>query len=87
MLNIYALFDAKIEGYLPPFTMKADGQAKRAMLDAMQNNTTDIARHPEDFSLFRLGVFDEENGLIIPCEPPYCVCKCWELKPNDGSEN
>lgn len=86
MLNFYALYDSKIEGYLTPFTMKADGQAKRAMMDALQNNNTDVGKHPEDFSLFRLGAFDEETGLIDACEPPVCVCKCWELQAKNEAE-
>lgn len=86
MLNIYALYDSQIKGYMVPFTMKADGQAKRAMIDALQNNNTDVGKHPEDFSLFRLGSFDEELGSIDVCEPPVRVCNCWELINSSNEE-
>lgn len=79
MLNIYSIYDAKIEEYQTPFFAKADGAVIRGVLDAMENKQSDLARHPEDFTVFRLGVFDEETASIDLCASPQTVCKVWEL--------
>lgn len=63
-LNIYAIYDKAVNAYMRPFFLQADGQAMRAFGDMANDKDHDIGRHPEDFSLFRIGSFDDNSGEI-----------------------
>jgi hypothetical protein len=61
----YAVFDRKAEMYSQPFLEIKDGTAIRAVQDIVINNKDHaFAKHPSDFSLHRLGEFDEQTGVI-----------------------
>ncbi|AXQ66108.1 MAG: nonstructural protein [Microviridae sp.] len=61
----YAVYDRKAEMYSQPFLEIKDGTAIRAVQDIVINNKDHaFAKHPSDFSLHRLGDFDDETGLI-----------------------
>ena len=79
MLNVYSVYDSKAQTYNVPFFMKQDGQALRAFIDLVNNPQTDVAKHPEDYALFLLGSFDDEDGVIDPVQQPKCIAKAWEL--------
>jgi hypothetical protein len=61
----YAVYDRKAEIYSQPFLEIKDGTAIRAVQDLVINNKDHaFAKHPSDFSLHRLGEFDETTGII-----------------------
>ena len=66
----YAVYDKQAELYSPPFLEVKDGTAIRAIQDAIASKDHPFAKHPEDFSLHQLGVFDDETGLITANEKP-----------------
>jgi hypothetical protein len=67
----YAVFDRKAEMYSQPFLEIKDGTAIRAVQDIVINNKDHaFAKHPADFSLHRLGEFDEQTGVITGKNKP-----------------
>ncbi len=64
MLKIYTVFDSKPHAYLPPFFMKSNGEAVRAFSDTVNNPESSFNKHPEDYTLFELGNYDESTGKI-----------------------
>lgn len=64
-LNFYAIFDKAIGAYMRPFVMQADGQAIRMFHDECVNADSPLSKHPEDYTLFRLGSFDDNEGEIV----------------------
>ena len=67
----YAVFDRKAEMYSQPFLEIKDGTAIRAVQDIVINNKDHpFAKHPSDFSLHRLGEFDESTGVITGQNKP-----------------
>ena len=67
----YAVFDKKADMYSQPFLEVKDGTAIRAVQDIVINNKDHaFAKHPSDFSLHRLGEFDEQTGVITGQEKP-----------------
>ena len=67
----YAVFDRKAEMYSQPFLEIKDGTAIRAVQDIVINNKDHaFAKHPSDFSLHRLGEFDESTGVITGKNKP-----------------
>ena len=61
----YAVYDRKAELYSTPFLEIKDGTAIRAIQDLVMNSPDHaFAKHPADFSLHKLGEFDDVTGVI-----------------------
>ena len=61
---IFSVFDTATGMYMRPFFSAADGQAKRLFSDLVMDAEHDVGKHPEDYSLVRLGRFDDVSGEI-----------------------
>lgn len=62
--QIYTLRDAVLGSYSPPFFAFNADHAKRICSDVVKAPGTDLYAHPEDFDLFLLGVFNDEDACI-----------------------
>lgn len=63
--TLYSVYDKKSKTYAAPFVEVNDGTAIRAIQDLIASNQSHpFARHSEDFSLERLGSFNELSGDI-----------------------
>lgn len=60
---MFAVFDNVAKLYLNPFLEATDGTAVRAIQDAAKGDHP-FAKHPQDFTLTRLGLYDEETGEL-----------------------
>ena len=70
----YAVYDKQAEMYSQPFLEIKDGTAVRAVQDIVINNKDHaFAKHPKDFSLHRLGEFDETTGVITGKNKPHKI--------------
>lgn len=63
--NIYTVYDAVAESYLDPFFMLSDGQAIRALGDILLNPEHPFSQHPADYTLFRIGEYDNLRGRVV----------------------
>ncbi len=63
-LNIYMVHDQKANAYLPPFFLPEDGMAHRTFGDCCNDVEHQFGKHPEDYTLFKLGEFDDLVGQI-----------------------
>ncbi len=61
-LEIFDIFDSATGSYARPFFMLSKGEATRAFVDIINDETTSIHKHPEDFTLFHLGAFNQETA-------------------------
>lgn len=66
ILKIFSVFDSKAAFFGNPFVDQREASAIRAFRDAVNkpDENNGFFRHPEDYSLFLLGVFDNETGEI-----------------------
>lgn len=64
-MNFYTVRDETADFFLPPFLARNEGQAKRMFIGSLG----DSFPYRRDFSLYHVGSFDEDNGLITPAEP------------------
>lgn len=62
--KIYSVFDSKGEAFSLPFYYQHDGQALRTFHDWVQDKETPYGKHPEDYTLFSIGTYDEITGTI-----------------------
>lgn len=77
-MNIYGIFDRAIAAYGRPFFMQTDGQAIRAFHDDAVSAESVVSKHPEDYSLYIIGIFDDQAGEIEPVSPR-CIARAHEL--------
>lgn len=69
-LNIYSIYDSAAKAYATPFFMQNDGLAIRAFQSNVNSNEeNNISKYPDQFTLFRVGEYDDENGLITSESP------------------
>ena len=61
MLRMCSIYDCKAEAWLTPMFFQAKGQAIRSFSDAV-NGESEFAKHPDDYTLFCLGTFDDSCG-------------------------
>lgn len=62
---IYTIYDNVAKIYMwPCFTEPNDAVATRTVGKALEDKTHDLAKHPQDFTLVRMGTFDEVNGTF-----------------------
>ncbi len=63
-VQCYAVFDSCAGVYQKPFFSTTDDLVKREFQDIATSEDHPIAKHPEHYSLWRLGIFNDENGDI-----------------------
>ncbi len=77
-VQCYAIFDQCSGIYEKPFFSTADDLVRREFYDVAITEKHPIAKHPEHYSLWRLGSFNNENGKIIE-EDKECLCTAIEI--------
>ena len=68
-INVYSIYDDKSERFFIPFFQLTDNEAIRTVGFLCADNTTDYYKVCSDISLYRIGVFDDSNGNMVPCKP------------------
>ncbi len=63
--QIYSVYDTASGVYQRPNFARADGEIMREFQNLCVDKTHPVGQHPEDYSLFRLGIFDDQNGKIV----------------------
>jgi hypothetical protein len=71
--KVFTIYDAKAEAYLPPFYMKTTGEAERAVTMHVNEQDHNFNKFAEDFTLFELGEFDNENGQFNLLATPHAI--------------
>ena len=64
--NIYAVRDLKATAFLFPHFDASHGEAIRHFGDLVKNTKSPFYAHPEDYSLFFVGQFDDIEAKVIP---------------------
>lgn len=71
--NVYSVYDLKGEAYGLPYYAVNDRVAMRLFLDGCRDPETPVGRHPHDFALFRVGIWNAENGTLAGTDVPVPV--------------
>ena len=62
--EIFTIFDSKANSYLQPFFLDTNEVAIRAIVDCLEDQNHNFARHPSDYTLFNIGSFDNQTAKI-----------------------
>lgn len=81
ILKAYSLFDNKALTYHQPFYAPTDGAAVRMLGDIVTDNNTQPGRHPKDFVLYCVGVWEDGNGRFEAFSPLVHVIDAIALVP------
>ena len=79
-LLMCSIFDAAIGIYSAPFYARSKGEASRNFSDAVNDAKTDYCKHPSDFTLFAVGVFDDKDATIEQQSQPTKIITALECK-------
>ena len=66
--KVFTTYDSKVGAYLQPFVMRSRGEAMRAFESICNDGKSQFCLHPDDFTLFEIGEYDELSGNIVPHE-------------------
>lgn len=79
--EIYSIFDSKTKAFGTPFFQLNEEVAYRTSASLLTDGDSTVRKHPEDFSLFKVGEFDDDQGKIIPLATPECKFNFAAFKP------
>lgn len=63
-MQVMAIFDKALGAYMRPWFAQAIGQATRMFQDELANTQGDMHKHPEDYNLYHLGEWDDQQGTF-----------------------
>nr|QJB19560.1 MAG: nonstructural protein [Microvirus sp.] len=63
-MPVLAVRDIKAGFFLRPDTFKSLGQAERQFIDEVNDQKSMMCKHPQDYGLYLLGWYDEQEGKI-----------------------
>lgn len=84
VLIMMSPYDEKAQVYLAPFVCKTEAEGRRMMSDAVNEPGSLVARHPDDFSLYIVGSFNDSSGTLIVPSVPEFICKASEFVDKEG---
>jgi hypothetical protein len=69
IVKAYSFLDQKLGIFSMPFFCHMEGQAIRIASELATDVNTTVGRHPEDFSLYLVGEFNDNTGILAVVGP------------------
>lgn len=63
---VFSIYDSKAKVYSQPFHSVNVATACRSMAALVNDRESQVARTPEDFTLFQVATFDDVVGVYVP---------------------
>lgn len=63
----------QLTGFMNPFPVVNEGVAKRDFKIVINDKDQKLYYNPAHFDLYRIGDFDTETGVLVPCDPEIIV--------------
>lgn len=68
-LELFSVYDSKAHIFNAPMFLRSKGEALRTFTDTANDPKSQIAKHPEDYSLHHIGSYDDNTGVVTPQNP------------------
>lgn len=81
-MRIFAVYDHKAQDFGQPFFNQNTATALRAFTDLVNDPSTTVFKYPDDFTLFEIGHYESNTGIITPLELPQIIGNASEYKRN-----
>lgn len=72
-LLAFAIRDGAIEAFVQPFFMRSTDEAIRALGQSVADPGSGFLKSPDDYTLYRVGAFDDASGLLSGHDPERVV--------------
>lgn len=69
-IQVFSVFDAKQGIYGQPNLLLNRATAERAFMQSVLDPQSNIAQHPEDFTVFHIGEYDDETAKFTNLPTP-----------------
>lgn len=77
--KMFSIFDVKAKAFGVPFFAFNAALAQRSVAAAVRAGESTLAKFPEDFVLYEVGVFDDATGAVESVTPS-AVCNLVSLR-------
>jgi len=81
--SVLAVFDEKAEAFAQPFFQQSDVLAIRAFTAAARDPESLLYKFPRDYSLYKLGTYDDGLGRFENLERPQLVMTSQQAQAGD----
>ena len=71
--KIFTIHDSKAQAFLPPFILPRAEMAERTFGDCINSADHQFGQHPDDYTLFELGAFDDEDASYVTHPSPFLI--------------
>lgn len=82
----YCILDKKAKIYHQPHFLINDAVAIRQFSVVVNHEEGMVKKFPEDYALYRVGIFDMMTGIIVPENYPVEVASGLNIKTQNGGE-
>lgn len=82
-LEAYSVYDKAVGAFLPPVFVRSRGEMIRSFTDAVNSKEHQFNRHCSDYTLYFLGMFDDDSGMIESADPVRVVSALEVLVPEE----
>lgn len=76
--------DDKSRSYGPPFTVETLGVFVRTVQEELQRGQAIWSKHPQDFGIYEIGLYDPENGIVFLHDQKKCLGLVQDFKTSSG---
>jgi len=77
-MEIFSVYDSAVQAFMQPFFSPSLGSALRSLTDAVNDPKHEFSKHAADYTLFKLGSFDDADG-VFSTAPPEQITSCLSL--------
>nr|QJB20736.1 MAG: nonstructural protein [Microvirus sp.] len=82
-LHCYSLLDQVLNTFSYPFPASSDNEARRNVRLAALDAQTTLHKSPSDFTLYKIGVFDNDTGEFRSLATPLLLDRVTSLISNN----
>lgn len=82
-LYVFSIYDKAVGAFVQPFYSRSQGEALRSFSEAVNKEGNQLKSHASDYTLYRLGEWDDNNGLY-GCSDPIRVISALECLADAG---
>lgn len=75
LLKVCAVKDSAADAFGRPFFVPTIGLAMRSFIDEVNNRESPFNAHPDDYTLYEIGDFDDNSGALVSLETPRQVMR------------
>lgn len=77
---MYSIHDKAAQAFITPFFMHNKAMAIRAFADNINSTEeSNLSKHPEQFSLFQVGEFEDSIGKVTELDKPELIASGLEV--------